>query len=144
MKYIYILISFLLVSCTSANFSSMQDNFEAFEYYKKDIESKPKQFYKDRYKLLTENFERSQIISKGSIRYPSSAQKLGIQGMVLIEFYIDIYGEIDGLKVIKSPDKSLSNAALLAAEHYKFTPAKFDGKIVKSIWQIPFRFRLRN
>ena len=87
--------------------------------------------------------EKPSIIKKGAIRYPSIAQKAGIEGMVLVEFIIDEKGLPIGFRIIKG-HPMLNDAALAAAKDYRFTSAKQGDKPVKVKWQIPFRFRLRN
>jgi TonB family protein len=74
--------------------------------------------------------------------YPELAQKAGIEGNVFIQLSIDTTGKVTDAKVVKSDHEVLNEAALQAARQWTFTPAMKDGKKLKIVLTVPFRFKL--
>ena len=77
------------------------------------------------------------------LRYPQIAQENGIQGNVVVEFVINESGAVDRIKVLQSPDQSLSDAAIAAIQKSpKWKPGKQRGKAVKQKFVLPVAFKI--
>ncbi|OGL44376.1 MAG: hypothetical protein A2161_02890 [Candidatus Schekmanbacteria bacterium RBG_13_48_7] len=74
--------------------------------------------------------------------YPEEARIKNIEGLVHLELKINEKGNLKNLKVVKSPHKLLSEAAVTAVKQWKFTPAKKHGVPIATILQITINFRL--
>jgi periplasmic protein TonB len=75
--------------------------------------------------------------------YPSSARRLGQQGLVKVETDIDAKGLVVASRVaVSSGFPSLDNAALNAVQQARFLPAMKNGRAVASKVLIPVRFQL--
>ena len=78
------------------------------------------------------------------ITYPKIAADNGIQGEVIIEFVIDEKGELGGIKVLKSPDPSLSNMLIAVLKKSpRWKPSVHEGKKVKTRFVLPVNFKLQ-
>lgn len=78
-----------------------------------------------------------------NIKYPQEAADLGIQGRVLVSFIIETDSTISEVKVIKTPDPSLSDEAVrLVQSMPKWKPARLNNKPVRSRYVIPIIFKL--
>ena len=75
-------------------------------------------------------------------QYPFEMKRAGITGEVLLEFIIDVNGEVKNPVVIKSTQREFENAALQAVVKWKFTPGKKGGRPVNSRRQQPISFTL--
>ena len=77
--------------------------------------------------------------------YPSSAKRLGQEGLVKIQADIDRSGAVVDSRVTRSSGfASLDNAALDAVKNARFLPALKNGRTVEASIIIPIRFRLKN
>jgi protein TonB len=80
---------------------------------------------------------------KKNIRYPEIAKEQGIQGVVYLEFIVDVLGNTKECKIVKSPDPLLSKEVLrVAAKMPKFEPVTFNGVPVEYIFRKPIHFTL--
>lgn len=80
---------------------------------------------------------------KKNIRYPEIAKERGIQGIVWLEFVVDVLGNTKEYKVVKSPDALLSKEVLRVAEKMpKFDPVTYNGVPVEYIFRKPIHFTL--
>lgn len=78
-------------------------------------------------------------------KYPGTARKLGIEGRVIVSFYITETGKVTDVKVHKSTHKSLDRASvrLIKSTSGKWTPGSIGGKPKKVrcncpvIWKLP-------
>ena len=76
--------------------------------------------------------------------YSSVAQRNGIQGVVLVEFDINLQGKVENVKVIQSVHPLLDDEALRVVKSSpKWTPGIQRGKKVKVKYQFPFVFSLQ-
>lgn len=78
-----------------------------------------------------------------NIKYPSIAKEQEIQGRVMLQFVVNRDGSIVDIKILKSPDKSLSKEAERVVKMMpKWKPAKQGNKTVRSNFRLPVNFRL--
>lgn len=80
-----------------------------------------------------------------NIKYPSSAEKKGIQGTVVMQFVVEKSGEISNVKVLKSVNKALDNEALRVVKQMKhFIPGyNEDHAPVRVLYTLPVKFKLQ-
>ena len=78
------------------------------------------------------------------IKYPAIAQEQGIQGRVFVQFVVNRDGSIVDVKVLRSPDPSLSKEAeRVVKEMPRWKPARQGNKTVRSRFNLPVMFRLQ-
>lgn len=76
--------------------------------------------------------------------YPASLRAAGLSGNVVVEFVVDTLGRVeDGSSRIVSADHPLFAASVRAAlPTYRFLPAEAEGRRVRQLVRLPFRFSL--
>ena len=74
--------------------------------------------------------------------YPEKARKAGTEGTVVVTVAIRENGSVGKVLILKSAGGLLDSAAVAAAKKCKFIPGKRNGKKVKTMMNIPFRFKL--
>ena len=78
-----------------------------------------------------------------NVKYPSIAQKNGVQGRVITQFMVGKDGSITDAKVLRSVDPYLDKEALrVISAMPKWKPGKQDGKAVATRFTVPVVFRL--
>ncbi|MGH7720365.1 MAG: TonB family protein [Gemmatimonadaceae bacterium] len=78
--------------------------------------------------------------------YPDSLHTVGIAGSVVAEFVVDTTGqvELDTFNAVSSTHPRFAEAVRRAVATAKFTPALLDGRRVRQLVQLPFRFDVRD
>lgn len=90
-----------------------------------------------------EGFDEMYKWLANTIRYPKEAIAKGIQGRVFVQFVVEKDGRIAQPKVMRSPDKQLSEEALRVVRLMPaWEPAKVGGKPVRSYFNLPIVFKL--
>ncbi len=74
--------------------------------------------------------------------YPETARKLGIEGTVFLELWIDTKGKVRKVILVKSLYPALDQVAVKMAEQLKFTPAMQRDKPVAVRLSFPYTFSL--
>lgn len=104
-------------------------------------------------KLLSE-FETSEIITTTPLfdaeylqntppEYPSSAKRLGIEGLVMLNVKVTNEGFPESIEVSKSSGfPILDKSALEAVSKWRFIPAKKMGRSVHALVVVPIEFRI--
>ena len=78
-----------------------------------------------------------------NIKYPADCMENGIQGRVIVSFVVNKDGSIVDVKVVRSPDPSLSKEAIrVVSSMPKWKPARQGNKVVRSRFTLPLMFRL--
>ena len=78
-----------------------------------------------------------------NVKYPESAKKAKIEGVVMLSAVIDKNGNPENIKVIKSVGHGCDEAAIYAVKETKFKPGILDGKPVATQITIPIKFKLK-
>ncbi len=79
----------------------------------------------------------------GNLHYPLNAIREKIQGKVVVSFFVGTNGEIEEIKVIKSPHKYLSKEAIrIVKKMPKWEPGLKNGKPVRVQYALPVTFKL--
>ena len=78
------------------------------------------------------------------IQYPQIAQEMQIQGKVTLQFTIEKDGSLKNVKVLSTPDESLSKEAVrVVSSSPKWQPGKQRDRAVKVNYVFPVVFQLR-
>lgn len=78
-----------------------------------------------------------------NVKYPKDAQDAGIQGRVLVRFFVNADGSIDDVEAVRSPHESLSKEAVRVVKLMpKWKPGTEDGKPARTRFNLPIMFRL--
>jgi len=83
----------------------------------------------------------------GNIKYPAIARENGVEGTVVIRFYIDKDGAVKEPAILKDIGGGTGAEALRVVNmmnkmEKKWTPGKQRGKAVKVYYNLPVKFRL--
>jgi periplasmic protein TonB len=77
------------------------------------------------------------------LKYPAVATRMGIQGVVIVEFTIDIKGHVSDASVVQSLHRSCDDEALrLVNSMPKWTPGEANGKRISAKRKLPIQFTL--
>ena len=77
------------------------------------------------------------------VHYPAICVKQRIQGRVIVSFAVNKDGAISDVETIQSPHPLLSKEAERVVKIMpKWVPAMFDGKPVRSSYNLPITFTL--
>lgn len=75
--------------------------------------------------------------------YPKELRELGIEGQVMISFWLDSKGAVKKYRVEQSSHSKLEEYVTENVDKFRFTPAKNDsGKAIYSRIKVPFIFEL--
>lgn len=75
--------------------------------------------------------------------YPTELRELGIEGEVMISFWLDTKGAVKKYRVEQSSHVKLEEYVIENVEKFRFTPAKnINGKAIYSRIKVPFIFEL--
>ncbi len=85
---------------------------------------------------------RPRVITQVSPIYPPEQKRQRIKGEVLLEFIIDVDGDVIDAKVLKSDHQAFNRPALAAIRRWKFTPGELNGKVVKVRARLPLVFNV--
>ncbi len=72
--------------------------------------------------------------------YPKELLAEGIVATVLIDFIVDINGDVRDASIIRSDRREFDSAALNAVNQWKFKPAKIKGRVSDVHLQVPISF----
>lgn len=80
---------------------------------------------------------------ENSIQYPEEARKKGIEGRVIVQFFVDDKGKVIEPQVLKSVEPSLDKEALrIVSMLPTWKPGTWKGKPVKVKYTVPVLFKL--
>ena len=146
-------VAFSLISCSTSKETNKpaatlsEQNFDASSYIN------PQDYG---YHLLNPNEEVPQSADSSftpvdydgrrmqrKIGYPSRARRMGLQGKVILEIYVDSTGTLQHIRTIKSPSSLLTSPSREAAIRADYKAAQLNQKAVNSFFRIPMLFRMR-
>ena len=79
-----------------------------------------------------------------NVIYPEKAVKDSIQGRVVVQFLVDITGEVGEVKIVRSVREDLDEEVVrLVKTLPKFSPGRICGKAVKVWYTLPVTFKLQ-
>jgi protein TonB len=79
--------------------------------------------------------------SKAEPSYPAIAKQLHLEGSVQVEAHITESGAVESVKPLTG-NAVLMNAAVEAMKRWKFTPFTADGKPVRAVTDMSFKFTM--
>ena len=80
---------------------------------------------------------------QSNVKYPQSALENGIQGNVVVKFVVEKDGKLSNIRVLQSPDQSLSDATIqILMKSPKWVPGKQRNKPVRVTYTLPVSFKL--
>lgn len=79
--------------------------------------------------------------SKFEPEYPSIAKQLHLEGSVQVEAHITETGAVESVKPLTG-NAVLMNAALVAMKRWKFTPFTAQGRPVRAVADLSFKFSM--
>ena len=88
--------------------------------------------------------EATKLVTMKKPEYPEAARAKGIEGVVLLQAVISTDGEPLSLKVISSPDPSLSKAAEDAVHQWRYEPTLLNGVPIEVVTNVAVRFHLED
>ena len=83
------------------------------------------------------------LIKKVEPVYPEEARKLGVEGVVILEAITYENGDVVRLKVLRSKDPLLSQAAIDAVNRWKYEPFYLKGRPTPIIFTVTVIFKLK-
>lgn len=79
------------------------------------------------------------------VRYPEEAREAGIEGTVFVQFVVERDGSIGESKVLRGIGGGCDQEALRVVRSMpKWTPGQQNGKVVRTSFAMPFRFKLQS
>ena len=91
---------------------------------------------------ITDKTKLPKLIKQVNPVYPEKARKTGVQGEVVLEATIDIYGRVKSIKVLSSIP-ALDQAAVDAIKQWVYEPVVINNKPRAAIFTVTVRFRLK-
>ena len=90
-------------------------------------------------------FHQAVLISQPEPRYPPIAEKIGLEGRVLIRFVIDTTGRVDkaSIEVLETTEEQFTPPARDAVARARFRPALLSGTPVPQLAEESIRFVIR-
>jgi TonB family protein len=86
--------------------------------------------------------EESNLIQKMQPVYPKDAKAAGIQGTVTLEMVISKEGEPRDIRVVSSPDDSLTQSALESVRQWRYKPTLLNGNPVEIVTDVVVNYTL--
>ncbi len=82
---------------------------------------------------------------QSNVKFPQIALENGIQGRVILSFVIERDGRLTNIKVLQTPDRSLSEEAIrVLNKSPKWSPGKQRNQVVRVSYTLPVEFRVAN
>ena len=78
-----------------------------------------------------------------NIEYPRALKRNGIEGTVVVQFFIDETGEVKDMLIVKGAHPNLNYAAMEAIRKTPFIPARLEGNPVGIWMSFPIKFDLK-
>ncbi len=85
-----------------------------------------------------------QFVQRSVPKYPRAAQRLGVEGSVLLRLAIDASGKLTGVEVVNGAGTGFDEEAVQAVKRSTFAPAVQNGRPVKCLALLKIRFQLSN
>lgn len=113
----------------------------AKEQQKQEAEPEPFADYVPQHKISkAPAFPSKKILSR--LSYPQMAKKQKIEGVVVLELFIDSKGKVVKINVLKNPGYGFAEAAVAAFNGIDCVPALINGKPCAVRYRYPVRFKL--
>jgi len=77
-------------------------------------------------------------------QYPFEMRRAGISGQVVVDFIVDVNGNVRNAFAASSSQREFESSAVQAVSKWKFRPGKRGGHTVNTHMQVPIVFTLNN
>lgn len=84
------------------------------------------------------------VIRRTPPRYPSSARRAGIEGIVVVRAIIRRDGSVDDVEVLRDLPNGLGDAAADAVRNWRFRPAEYQGRPIDVYYTVTINYRLND
>jgi TonB family protein len=108
------------------------------------VDSHDKPFYFFNYSPNAQGIVPPKPIKQASPKYTSEAMRAKIQGDVDVEIIVQKDGTVGDVRVTKSLDPDLDEAAITAARQWRFQPATKNGEPVEYTCTLSLEFRIHD
>ena len=88
------------------------------------------------------SFEPARLVHAVQPVYPPQLEEIGVNGIARVQMRINTQGSISNVRVLSASHQLFGHAAARAAEQYRFTPSKLNGKPIESNVNQTLRFRM--
>ena len=75
-------------------------------------------------------------------QYPFEMRRTGTTGEVVVEFIVDVHGQVQNAYALRSSRTEFESAAVQAVSKWRFRPGRKDGRAVPTRMQVPILFTL--
>lgn len=83
------------------------------------------------------------VAQRGRVDYPPAALREDIEGVVQLEFIVDLTGQPTSIRVVAAdPPQLFEDAAIASVERYLFEPFERDGRVYERLARLRIRFAL--
>lgn len=83
------------------------------------------------------------VVKEVKPTYPEAAKSEGVKGTVELEGVVEMNGRMSGIRVTRSLDTRLDEAAVKALREWQFTPGQKDGAAVRVLVNVEMTFTVR-
>jgi TonB family protein len=87
-------------------------------------------------------FVQGFLLSQSLPWYPDEAKRKHIQGKVVLSIIIDAAGTTSDVRMLSSPDQSLTDSAIAAVKQWRYKPAELNGVPVSIRSTVEVNFQL--
>jgi len=77
-------------------------------------------------------------------QYPFEMRRAGISGQVVVDYIVDVEGNVRNAFAASSSRREFESAAVEAVSKWKYRPGKKNGQVVNTHMQVPIVFTLNN
>ena len=87
--------------------------------------------------------EARMVFLQKNIKYPKSARKKGVQGVVYVTFIVEKDGSLSNIKILRGIHPDCDNEVIRVVKLFpKWIPGKQKGKTVRVQFNMPVKFML--
>jgi protein TonB len=79
---------------------------------------------------------------RNNLRFPDEAAEVGVEGFVVVQFIVDVEGNVSDVVAVSGPKELQAEAIRVIKKSGKWSPAIQNGRKVKSYKKQPLGFKL--
>jgi periplasmic protein TonB len=83
------------------------------------------------------------LVKRVEPKYPDIAAAVRLSGLVILEALVNESGEVESVKVLRSPSVFLEKAAIEALKEWRYSPLVLDGVSMSFILTVTFNFSVK-
>ena len=74
--------------------------------------------------------------------YPTALRRAGVRGEALVDFIIDVNGDVRNAFAIRATHPDFGASAVASVAQWKFSPGQKGGRVVNTHMQVPIVFTI--